>query len=218
MKLKIPGSGQIKRIREYIKFIKERDPAARGFLEIMLCYPGVQAIGIHRISNRVWRSKLNMRLVARLLSHAGRMITGIEIHPGARIGKGVFIDHGMGIVIGETAIIGDYCLLYQGVTLGGTGKEHGKRHPTLGENVVVGAGAKVLGSISIGKNTRIGAGSVVVKDVDDNCTVVGIPGRVVHQSGTKINPLEHSALPDTEAQMIRSLMNRIDELEKTIVS
>ena len=114
MKLKIPGSGQIKRIREYIKFIKERDPAARGFLEIMLCYPGVQAIGIHRISNRAWRSKLNMRLVARLLSHAGRMITGIEIHPGARIGKGVFIDHGMGIVIGETAIIGDYCLLYQG--------------------------------------------------------------------------------------------------------
>ena len=179
MILKIPGSGQIKRIREYIKFIKERDPAARGFLEIMLCYPGVQAIGIHRISNRVWRSKLNMRLVARLLSHAGRMITGIEIHPGARIGKGVFIDHGMGIVIGETAIIGDYCLLYQGVTLGGTGKEHGKRHPTLGENVVVGAGAKVLGSISIGKNTRIGAGSVVVKDVDENCT-----GRNSRESST----------------------------------
>ena len=140
----------------------------------------------------------------------GRALTGIEIHPGARIGHSVFIDHGMGVVIGETAEIGHRCLLYQGVTLGGTGKEHGKRHPTLAENVVVGAGAKVLGAITIGTNTRIGAGSVVVRDVESDCTVVGIPGRVIHQSGVRINPLAHSALPDAEANVIRNLMERID--------
>ena len=140
----------------------------------------------------------------------------MEIHPGATIGRGVFIDHGMGVVIGETAEIGNRCLLYQGVTLGGTGKEHGKRHPTLAENVVVGAGAKVLGAITIGANTRIGAGSVVVRDVESDCTVVGIPGRVIHQSGVRINPLAHSALPDAEASVIRNLMERIDELESTV--
>ena len=145
-----------------------------------------------------------------------RTLTGIEIHPGARIGKKVFIDHGMGVVIGETAEIGNNCLLYQGVTLGGTGKSHGKRHPTLKENVVVGAGAKVLGSITVGPNTRIGAGSVVVRSVIGNSTVVGIPGRVVHQSGVKINPLAHSALPDAEANVIRNLMDRIDQLENQI--
>tara|TARA_B100000965_G_scaffold385200_1_gene386185 strand:- start:223 stop:789 length:567 start_codon:yes stop_codon:yes gene_type:complete len=144
-------------------------------------------------------------------------LTGIEIHPGARIGKGVFIDHGMGVVIGETSEIGDRCLLYQGVTLGGTGKESGKRHPTLEANVVVGAGAKVLGGISVGTNTRIGAGSVVVKNVGANSTVVGIPGRIVHQSGVKINPLAHSALPDTEANVLRNLMERIDQLENDIL-
>ena len=133
-------------------------------------------------------------------------LTGIEIHPGARIGHSVFIDHGMGVVIGETTEIGNRCLLYQGVTLGGTGKEHGKRHPTLAENVVVGAGAKVLGAITIGTNTRIGAGSVVVRDVESDCTVVGIPGRVIHQSGVRINPLAHSALPDAEANVIRNLI------------
>tara|TARA_B100000614_G_scaffold72331_1_gene64370 strand:- start:623 stop:1189 length:567 start_codon:yes stop_codon:yes gene_type:complete len=145
-----------------------------------------------------------------------RSLTGIEIHPGAKIGKKVFIDHGMGVVIGETAEIGNNCLLYQGVTLGGTGKNHGKRHPTLKENVVVGAGAKVLGSITVGANTRIGAGSVVVRSVKGNSTVVGIPGRVVHQSGVKINPLAHSALPDAEANVIRNLMDRIDQLENQI--
>ena len=154
-----------------------------------------------------------MKLAARCLSQVGRAFTGIEIHPGARIGRSVFIDHGMGVVIGETAEIGNRCLLYQGVTLGGTGKESGKRHPTLEENVVVGAGAKVLGAIKIGTNTRIGAGSVVVRDVDRDCTVVGIPGRVIHQSGVRINPLAHSALPDAEANVIRNLMERIDELE-----
>ena len=156
--------------------------------------------------------------MARCLSQVGRTLTGIEIHPGARIGHSVFIDHGMGVVIGETAEIGHRCLLYQGVTLGGTGKEEGKRHPTLAENVVVGAGAKVLGAIKIGTNTRIGAGSVVVRDVGENCTVVGIPGRVIHQSGVRVNPLAHSALPDAEANVIRNLMERIDHLESQINS
>ena len=203
-------------IRADLAIIRERDPAARGWLEIVCCYPGFQAISLHRISHRRWTCHLPLKLVARCLSQLGRFLTGIEIHPGARIGHSVFIDHGMGVVIGETAEIGNRCLLYQGVTLGGTGKEHGKRHPTLAENVVVGAGAKVLGAISIGTNTRIGAGSVVVRDVNDNCTVVGIPGRVIHQSGVRVNPLAHSALPDAEANVIRNLMERIDELESTV--
>ena len=195
--------------------IKERDPAARGFLEIILCYPGFQAISIHRISHKLW--KYNLPILPRLLSHLTRFLTGVEIHPGAKIGKGVFIDHGMGVVIGETSEIGDRCLLYQGVTLGGTGKESGKRHPTLEANVVVGAGAKVLGGIHVGTNTRIGAGSVVVKNVEANSTVVGIPGRIVHQSGVKINPLAHSALPDAEGSVIKNLMDRIDHLENHII-
>ena len=203
-------------IREDLAIIRERDPAARGALEIILCYPGFQAITLHRASHRMWNSKLPLKLTARLLSQLNRSLTGIEIHPGAKIGNAVFIDHGMGVVIGETAEIGDRCLLYQGATLGGTGKDHGKRHPTLGTNVVVGAGAKVLGAIKIGENTRIGAGSVLVRDVDDNCTVVGIPGRVIHQSGVRINPLAHSALPDAEASVIRNLMGRIDELESLV--
>ena len=195
--------------------IKERDPAARGVWEIIFCYPGFQALAMHRISHGLWKYKLP--LLPRLLSQITRFLTGVEIHPGARIGKGVFIDHGMGVVIGETSEIGDRCLLYQGVTLGGTGKESGKRHPTLEANVVVGAGAKVLGGICVGSNTRIGAGSVVVKNVDANSTVVGIPGRIVHQSGVKINPLAHSALPDTEANVLRNLMERIDQLESDIL-
>ena len=203
-------------IRADFAIIRERDPAARGPLEILLCYPGFQAISLHRLSHRLWRSRLPLKLPARLLSQLGRGITGIEIHPGATIGRSVFIDHGMGVVIGETSEIGDRCLLYQGVTLGGTGKDHGKRHPTLGENVVVGAGAKVLGAITIGPSTRIGAGSVVVRDVKENSTVVGIPGRVIHQSGVRINPLAHSALPDAEANVIRNLMERIDQLENQV--
>tara|TARA_Y100001978_G_C23615959_1_gene395969 strand:+ start:211 stop:999 length:789 start_codon:yes stop_codon:yes gene_type:complete len=195
--------------------IKERDPAARGVWEIIFCYPGFQAIVMHRISHKLWRYKLP--LIPRFLSHLTRFFTGVEIHPGAKIGKAVFIDHGMGVVIGETSEIGDRCLLYQGVTLGGTGKESGKRHPTLEANVVVGAGAKVLGGICVGTNTRIGAGSVVVKNVGANSTVVGIPGRIVHQSGVKINPLAHSALPDTEANVLLNLMERIDQLESDIL-
>ena len=200
-------------LRADLAIIRERDPAARGALEILLCYPGFQAVTLHRLSHRLWRSRLPLKLPARLLSQLGRGLTGIEIHPGARIGAGVFIDHGMGVVIGETAEVGDDCLLYQGVTLGGTGKESGKRHPTLANNVVIGAGAKVLGAIEVGENTRVGAGSVVVRNVEANCTVVGIPGRVIHQSGVRINPLAHSALPDAEANVIRNLMERIDQLE-----
>ena len=203
-------------IKSDIKIIRERDPAARGWLEIICCYPGFHALTVHRFSHWLWKRKLPLKLAARLMSQACRTLTGIEIHPGARIGKSVFIDHGMGVVIGETAEVGDRCLLYQGVTLGGTGKENGKRHPTLRENVVVGAGAKILGAIEIGKNTRIGAGSVVVKDVHENCTVVGVPGRIIHQGGAKVNPLEHSALPDAEAKIIKNLMGRIDQLEQTL--
>ena len=198
-------------IRADLAIIKERDPAARGTLEILLCYPGFHALVLHRISHRLWG--LGLPLLPRLLSQLGRSLTGVEIHPGARIGRGVFIDHGMGVVIGETAVIGNNCLLYQGATLGGTGKASGKRHPTLEDNVVVGAGAKVLGAINVGSNTRIGAGSVLLRDVAPDSTVVGIPGRVIHQSGVRIDPLAHSALPDAEANVIRNLMERIDALE-----
>jgi serine O-acetyltransferase len=198
-------------VRADLAIIKERDPACRGTLEILLCYPGFHALVLHRLSHRLWR--LGLPLPARLLSQVGRLLTGVEIHPGARIGRGVFIDHGMGVVIGETAQVGDHCLLYQGVTLGGTGKQHGKRHPTLRDNVVVGAGAKVLGAITVGSSTRIGAGSVLLRDVGPDSTVVGIPGRVIHQSGVRIDPLAHSALPDAEARVIRNLMERIDSLE-----
>ncbi|MEB3234674.1 MAG: serine O-acetyltransferase [Cyanobacteriota bacterium] len=198
-------------VRADLAIIKERDPAARGTLEILLCYPGFHALVVHRLSHRLWR--LGLPLLPRLLSQLSRALTGVEIHPGARIGRGVFIDHGMGVVVGETAVIGNNCLLYQGVTLGGTGKAHGKRHPTLEDNVVVGAGAKVLGAITVGSSTRIGAGSVLLRDVASDSTVVGIPGRVIHQSGVRIDPLAHSALPDAEANVIRNLMERIDALE-----
>ena len=204
----------IKFIKSDFSIIKERDPAARGILEILICYPGFQALVMHRISHTLWNYKIP--LLPRVLSQFTRLFTGIEIHPGAQIGRGVFIDHGMGVVIGETTQIGNRCLLYQGVTLGGTGKDHGKRHPTLEENVVVGAGAKVLGAITVGTNTRIGAGSVVVRNVEADSTVVGIPGRVIHQSGVKINPLAHSALPDTEGKVIKNLMDRIDLLENQL--
>lgn len=196
------------------RIIFERDPAARNWIEVLFCYPGLQAVIFHRFAHLLYQ--LGIPFFPRLISHIARMLTGIEIHPGAFIGKGIFIDHGMGVVIGETAIIGDYCLIYQGVTLGGTGKETGKRHPTLGQNVVVGAGAKVLGNLLIGNNVRIGAGSVVLRDVPSECTVVGIPGRIVYRSGVKVNPLEHDNLPDSEAKVIRSLVQRIEALENQI--
>ncbi|NES76297.1 MULTISPECIES: serine O-acetyltransferase [Okeania] len=196
------------------RIIFDRDPAARNWLEVLTCYPGLQALIFHRLAHGLYGLKIPF--LPRLISHIGRFLTGVEIHPGAVVGQGVFIDHGMGVVIGETAIVGNYCLIYQGVTLGGTGKETGKRHPTLGENVVIGGGAKVLGNINIGNNVRIGAGSVVLKDVPSNCTVVGVPGRVVYRSGVKVNPLEHGSLPDSEAEVIRALVDRIDSLEQQV--
>jgi serine O-acetyltransferase len=204
----------LKALRADFKIVFERDPAARNWLEVLFCYPGLQALMFHRFAHWLWN--LGLPFVPRFLSHISRFITGIEIHPGATIGHGVFIDHGMGVVVGETAIIGDFCLIYQGVTLGGTGKESGKRHPTLGENVVVGAGAKVLGNIQIGNNVRIGAGSVVLREVPSDCTVVGIPGRVVYRAGERVGPLDHDRLPDSEAQVIRALVDRIEALEEQL--
>lgn len=177
-------------LREDLHNARSHDPAARGDLENALVYSGLHAIWSYRLAHRMW-SRPTFRGPARILSQLTRSLTGIEIHPGARIGRRFFIDHGMGVVIGETAVEGDNCLLYQGVTLGGTSKIHGKRHPTLEDNVVVGAGAKVLGAITVGANTRIGAGSVLLRNVAADSTVVGIPGRVIHQSGLKIDPLAH---------------------------
>ncbi|HYX16217.1 MAG TPA: serine O-acetyltransferase [Nostoc sp.] len=201
-------------LRADFRIIFERDPAARNWLEVLFCYPGLQALLFHRLAH--WLYTVGLPFFPRLISHLARFLTGIEIHPGAAIGKSVFIDHGMGVVIGETAIVGDYALIYQGVTLGGTGKECGKRHPTVGENVVVGAGAKVLGNIQIGNNVRIGAGSVVLRDVPSDCTVVGVPGRIMYRSGVRVAPLEHNNLPDSEAQAIRALVDRIEALEEQI--
>ena len=167
------------RLREDIKCVFERDPAARHTLEIITCYPGVHALLLHRLSHRLWNLKL--KWIARLLSNLGRFLTGIEIHPGAKIGRRFFIDHGMGVVIGETSEIGDDCTLYHGVTLGGTSWEKGKRHPTLGNNIIIGAGAKVLGPIHIGENARIGSNAVVVNNVSSGATIVGVPGRPIEQ-------------------------------------
>jgi len=200
-------------IREQIDTIFREDPAARSVVEIFLCYPGFQAILIHRLAHKLYKWKVP--LLPRVLSQVSRFFTGIEIHPGATIGQRFFIDHGSGVVIGETTEIGDDVLLYQGVTLGGTGNEKGKRHPTLGNNVVVGSGAKILGNIRIGDNVKVGAGSVVVKPVPDNSTVVGIPGRVVRirpQGGV----LEHGRLPDPEGEAIDDLARRVAELEAMI--
>jgi serine O-acetyltransferase len=199
-----------------LRTIYERDPAARNLLEVLFCYPGLQAILCHRLAHRL--HKTGLPFIPRFISHLSRFFTGIEIHPGAKIGKGVFIDHGMGIVIGETAIVGDYALIYQGVTLGGTGKESGKRHPTLGSHVVVGAGAKVLGNIQIGDRARIGAGSVVLRDVPSNTTVVGIPGRITRQENTCVtaDALAHGKLRDVEAEAIGALFERVKVLERHV--
>ncbi|MEP6490393.1 serine O-acetyltransferase [Microcoleus vaginatus GB2-A3] len=197
-----------------LQIIYERDPAARNWLEVLFCYPGLQALFLHRIAH--WLYSAGLPFVPRLISQLSRFLTGIEIHPGAKIGRGVFIDHGMGVVIGETAIVGDYAVIYQGATIGGTGKEIGKRHPTLGENVVVGAGAKVLGNIQIGNNARIGAGSVVLRDVPSDCTVVGIPGRIISRKKQVEDAQNSQGLPDLEAQAIRALFDRIKDLEEQV--
>ena len=191
--------------------IFERDPAAGHWLEVLCCYPGLHALVAHRLAHHLHRR--GVLFLPRLVAHLSRFFTGIDIHPGAQIGRGVFIDHGMGVVIGETAIVGDYCLIYQGVTLGGTGKETGKRHPTVGSHVVIGSGAKVLGNITLGDYARIGAGSVVLRPVPAHCTAVGIPSRNVCRCNTKAAPLDHSQLPDTEAAAMRSLLDRIEALE-----
>ena len=199
-------------VRDQIETIFREDPAAKSVVEILTCYPGFHAVLLHRFAHKLygWR----IPLLPRVISQISRFFTQIEIHPGATIGRRFFIDHGSGVVIGETAILGDDVLLYQGVTLGGTGNERGKRHPTLGNNVVIGTGAKVLGNITIGDNVKIGAGSVVVHDVPSNSTVVGIPGRVV-----RIRPegtLEHGRLPDPEGQAIDDLARRVAELEDLV--
>lgn len=201
-----------RRIKEDIAAVKERDPAARSTLEVLFCYPGLHALLSHRLAHRLYRSGLI--LLPRIISHFSRFLTGIEIHPGAKIGKGFFIDHGMGVVIGETTEIGSNVTIYQGVTLGGTGKDQGKRHPTIRDNVVVGTGAKVLGPIEIGKNSRVGAGSVVLRSAPPGSTVVGSPARVVYYNGEKVPSinLNHSDMPDPVAEALKDLQDQIDQL------
>lgn len=207
-------------LKREIKVVFERDPAAGSVIEVLFCYPGLHAILHHRIAHFFYRKR--MRFLARLISHVSRFMTGIEIHPGARIGKGFFIDHGGGVVIGETAEIGEDVTLYQGVTLGGTGKQKGKRHPTVGNNVTISAGAKVLGAINIGDHVKIGGGSVVLKSVPPHCTVVGVPGRIVVRDGARVMDgrmevdLEHHMLPDPVADMLAAMQGKIEELEKRL--
>ena len=201
-----------RRLREDIRAVFERDPAARSVPEIIFCYPGLHAVWVHRIARWFWVRRIYF--LGRLVSHMGRALTGIEIHPGATIGKAFFIDHGMGIVIGETSEIGDNVTLYHGVTLGGTTWQKGKRHPTIGNNVVIGAGAKVLGPVKIGDNTRIGANSVVISEIPPNSVVVGIPGKVVFRvEGEKRIALDREFMPDPQAIAIRSLLDRVKDLE-----
>ena len=195
-----------------IQAARAKDPAAKSFLEILLLYPGLHALIHHRIAHFFY--KIHLFFIARLINQVSRFMTGIEIHPGAQIGKGLFIDHGMGVVIGETSVIGDNVLLYQGVTLGGTGLVKGKRHPTISDNVVVGAGAKILGNVTIGDNSYIGANAVVIKDVPPNSTVVGVPGRITKQEGKKIDiSLDHIHILDPIMQNIEELEKRIEKLE-----
>jgi len=198
-------------IREQIDTIFREDPAAKSILEIVLCYPGFHAILLHRLAHRLYQA--DVPILPRFISQFSRFLTGIEIHPGATIGRRFFIDHGSGVVIGETTEIGDDVLVYQGVTLGGTGNEQGKRHPTVGNHVVIGSGAKVLGSIQIGNYVKIGAGSVVVHPVPDRSTVVGIPGRVVRMRSSSSGVLEHGQLPDPEGQEIDEIKERLADLE-----
>lgn len=205
----------ITKVKEDIKVIYDNDPAAKNILEVILCYPGLHALIAYRFAHRLY--KWNIPLIPRIISYITRIITGIEIHPGAKIGRRFFIDHGEGVVIGQTTIVGDDVLIYQQVTLGGTGKETGKRHPTLGNNVIVGAGAKVLGNITIGDNVRIGAGSVVIDDVPDYSTVVGIPGRIVHRAIVDgSGNLMHNHIPDPVKCEINKLKAEVEILKEKI--
>lgn len=201
--------------REEIKAVFEKDPAATSVFEVLLNYSGLHAIILHRIAHKL--KKWNMPVLPRFISQIARFLTGIEIHPGAKIGRGFFIDHGMGVVIGETTIVGENVTLYQGVTLGGTGKEKGKRHPTLGSNIVVGAGAKILGNITIGDNSYIGANAVIIKDVPPNSTIIGVPGRITKQDGRKIElSLDHIHILDPIMGSIENLDERVKKLEEGI--
>lgn len=201
-------------LREDVRAVKERDPAARGILEIVLSYPGLHAIWMHRTAH--FLEEKGVPLLPRLISMFARAVTGIEIHQGAKLGRGLFIDHGMGVVIGETAVVGEDVTMYQGVTLGGTGKEKGKRHPTIGNNVVIAAGASVLGPITVGDNSKVGAGAVVLKDVPANCTVVGVPGRLTVCSGEKLSQinLHHENLPDPLMEMFEDIERRLEKVER----
>lgn len=206
----------LRAIRKDIQAIFERDPAAKSLLEVLLCYPGLHALIMHRVAH--WFYNKRLFLIARIISHISRFLTGIEIHPGAKIGEGVFIDHGMGVVIGETAEIGNNVTLYQGVVLGGSGKEKGKRHPTIGDNVVIAAGAKVLGSFRVGEHAKIGAGAVVLREVPPYSTVVGVPGRVVKEHGRRVEhiDLDHVNLPDPIEKVLRQMQSRIEALEARV--
>jgi serine O-acetyltransferase len=210
-------------IREDVATVRERDPAAKSHLEVFLCYSGLHAVWFYRINHWLWNH--GVWLLARWLSQVARFLTGIEIHPGAKIGRRLFIDHGLGVVIGETAIVGDDVTLYQGVTLGGTGKEHGKRHPTIEDEVVIGGGAKVLGNITVGRNCRIGAGSVVLRNVPENSTVVGVPGHIIFRNGERVvitdpkqinDPLSEAlAAVATEVNRLRDRVQRLEGSEVT---
>ena len=202
------------RLKEDLQCVKDRDPAARSTIEIMLLYPGYKAVRAYRRAHWCYNHKLYF--LARAISQHAVKKTNIEIHPGAQIGRRFFIDHGTGVVIGETAIIGDDCTIYQGVTLGGTGKDHGKRHPTLGNNVLVGCGAKVLGPFTIGDNSNVAAGSVVLSAIPENSTAVGSPARVVKQNGKRVDKLDHVHTPDPVAQELCVLKSKIEKLEKHI--
>jgi serine O-acetyltransferase len=202
------------RIREDIDSVMERDPAARSRFEVMLCYPGLWAVWIHRVSHRLWHAK--MRLLARLLSQVGRFFTGVDIHPGALLGRRLFIDHATGVVIGETAIVGSDVTMYQGVTLGGTGKGHGKRHPTVCDGVFIGNNANVLGNITVGENSRVGAGSVVLADVPPNSTVVGVPAHIIYRNGQRVLITDPHDVKDPLSDALIALAARVDELEERL--
>jgi len=201
-------------IREDIATVRERDPAAKSRLEVWLCYSGLHAVWFYRINHWLWNHGL--LLLARWLSQVARFLTGIEIHPGAKIGRRLFIDHGLGVVIGETAIVGDDVTLYQGVTLGGTGKEHGKRHPTIEDNVVIGGGAKVLGNITVGRNCRIGAGSVVLRSVPEHSTVVGVPGHIIFRNGERVVITDPKQINDPLSEALAAVATEVNKLRERV--
>src|SRR5215469_8941076 len=204
----------ISEMREDVRSVLENDPAARSKLEVVLCYAGLHAVWLYRVNHWLWNHGL--RLAARWMSQCARILTGIEIHPAAQIGRRLFIDHGMGVVIGETSIVGDDVIIYQGVTLGGTGKEHGKRHPTVGNGVVIGAGAKVLGNISVGDNSRIGAGSVVLRRVPENSTVVGVPAHVMFRDGKRVVITDPTQITDPLSEALVVVATQVKELREKV--